>query len=267
MTLSRPPRSRANWTSCTQASADEAAFASVCAIVSSSTRSDPVAAEEQAVAVLEREEIDVDIHVLFGATERVRENVAHVRRGDVARLEPPPVDEHLSDRVILGEAMEAARPEQIGARVSDVNDQQVRPRLRAAVSVDPMPSRAESSRPFLKITDPTCCTMSRARRSSSADAASESMLQDPVRDVQREADERADREPARHFAAGVTAHPVGDDQHVVDLFDPFGHLAGREARERRLERARHLRHEELVLVVLAKVPCVRQGAHIDADQR
>ena len=35
----------------------------------------PVAAEEQAVAVLETQEIDVDIDVLVGAAERVRENV------------------------------------------------------------------------------------------------------------------------------------------------------------------------------------------------
>ena len=169
--------------------------------------------------------------------------------------------------MILGEAMEAARPEQIGARVSDVSDQQVpteaasgRQRRSHAAQGRILAPLFEDRRPDLPH-DVLRATLHFGRRRLGVEP------QHPVRDLQREADERADREPARQLSGGVTAHPVRDDHQVIDLFDPFGHVAARQAREHRLERARHLRHEELVLVVLAKVPCVRQGAHIDADQR
>ena len=42
-----------------------------------------------------------------------------------AGVERPAVDEHLGEGVILREAMEAARAEQIGARIADVGDQQI----------------------------------------------------------------------------------------------------------------------------------------------
>jgi hypothetical protein len=38
---------------------------------------EPVAAQEQTIAVLEAQQIDVDIDVLAGAAERVREDVAY----------------------------------------------------------------------------------------------------------------------------------------------------------------------------------------------
>ena len=90
--------------------------------------------------------------------------------------------------------------------------------------------------------------------------------EDPVRYLQSQAHQSADGQPARDLAGGVAAHPVGDDHHIVDFVRPLGHVAGRETRRHRLQRARRLGDEEVILVVLPHVAGMRQGADIDANR-
>jgi hypothetical protein len=92
-------------------------------------------------------------------------------------------------------------------------------------------------------------------------------FENPVRHVKEPVDERADREPARHLASGVTAHAVGDSQHVVDLLGAIRNLARGEATEHGDERSLESCDVELVLVGGSHVAAVRYSVHLDADQR
>jgi len=92
-------------------------------------------------------------------------------------------------------------------------------------------------------------------------------FENPVRHVEREADQRGDRHPARDFTRGVAAHAVGDDHHVVDLLRACRHIFGGEARDHRLKRAAEPGDEEVVLVVRAVEAGVRPRVDIDLDER
>ena len=91
--------------------------------------------------------------------------------------------------------------------------------------------------------------------------------ENPVGHVEREADQRGDRHPARDFARGVAAHAVGDDHHVVDFLRALRHISRGEAGDQRLQRAAEPGDEEVVLVVLAVMTGMRQRADIDPDER
>ncbi len=65
----------------------------------------------------------------------------------------------------------------------------------------------------------------------------------------------------------MAAHTVSDDHDVIDFLGPLGDVAHGEAAEQRLVRARHLRDAELVLVVLAQEPDVRERADVDLHER
>jgi hypothetical protein len=91
--------------------------------------------------------------------------------------------------------------------------------------------------------------------------------EDPVRDVQGQIDKGADGQPACNLAGGMAAHPIGDDHHVVDFVRTLGHVAGREARQHCLQRARRPGDQEVILVVGSHVAHMRQGADIDVQRR
>ena len=92
-------------------------------------------------------------------------------------------------------------------------------------------------------------------------------FENPVRHLERKADQSGDRHSARDFARGVAAHAVGDDHHVVDLLRACRHIFHGEARDHRLKCAAEPGDEEVVLVVLAVVAGVRPRVDIDLNER
>ena len=72
-----------------------------------------IAAEQQAIAILELQPIGVHVNRLGGSAERVRQHVTMARAGDVAGGELAHVDQQLRKRVISGEAMQTSGAEQV----------------------------------------------------------------------------------------------------------------------------------------------------------
>jgi hypothetical protein len=90
---------------------------------------------------------------------------------------------------------------------------------------------------------------------------------DPVWNLQGQGDQCADRQATRDFPRGMSTHPVGNHHYIVQFVGSIGHVAGRKGGHQRLQAARDLCDEELILVVFPAVAGMRQGADIDVDQR
>ncbi len=92
-------------------------------------------------------------------------------------------------------------------------------------------------------------------------------LENPVRNVEGDADDGRQCHAARNLAGGMAAHPVGNHHQVIHFFSALRRVALRETRNHRLQRASEARHEEMVLVVRPHVPGVGQCRDVNLDER
>ncbi len=247
--LSRPPPASAWRTSSAQASFEVFIAARVAAISSSSTRSVRPSLQSST-----RSPSSSRSRSTSTSTFSVEPPIALVRMcatpgaGDVAGRELPLVHQQLGKGVVLGEAMQVAGAEQVRARVADVDDEEV-----AAVAAGGGQRRSHAAQVvvFAPALDEHRADLLHQTARAALDLGHSVFvhLEDPVGQVEDEADERADGEPARDLAGGVAAHAVGDDHHVIDFIRALGHVARRQAAEHRLEGARESGDEELVFVV------------------
>ena len=167
--------------------------------------------------------------------------------------------------MILRQAFQTAGPEQIRARVTDVDDEQV---AAAAASGGQRRSHAVQRSVLTSAIDEHRPDLLNGLTRAALDLGRVFRVhpEDPVRNLQGQADERADGQPARDLTGGVAAHPIGNHHHVVDFVRSLGHVAGGETRLHRLQRARRSGDEKVILVVRPHVARMRQAADIDSDR-
>ena len=197
-----------------------------------------VAAEQHAIVVLQLHEIDVHLDILGRSPERVGQDVTVARLvGDRGRLKLAGIDQQLRIGMIARQTKEFAVAKKIRARIAHVRDQQIAAeapgRRQRRAHTRAAPNRRGHARTSIEPTSRTRGT----RSPLELDRMFFVQTKNPVRDVERNADERRDGHAARNFACGASAHAVGDHHHVVDFLGALRHVAGGKARDQRLQRA------------------------------
>ena len=236
--LSSPPAATAAATSRSAASRGSAAAArTVGDLVVGEHPGHAVGAQQQPLGGVQRQQEEVGLDPVRVA-ERPGDHVALRVGRDLGGLEPPGVDQLLDQAVVDADLLEHAVVEPVDARVAEVREQPHRPVVvreqrghdgRAGV---PAALDAALALHLGVLQDPRLAGDQRVADRLDGVARVVAGLGEPP--------ELLDDDRARHVAAVVAAHPVGDDEH-------------------------RRRHEQGVLVDLAHQPDVGRGPVMELD--
>ena len=139
--LSSPPCSLASRASWAQASWAGAGLEDGRDAIVGEHARQPVGAEEQHVAGLEVRPVHLDLEPGGGAADDVGDDVAELVLARLGRRDEAALDHLLHQGVVARELEERAAAEQVAAAVAHVGHEEIGARLKAIVSVVPIPRR------------------------------------------------------------------------------------------------------------------------------